>query len=147
MDVAALEATQRNIKLSINAPEAVDFIGDRGELDIILNNLITNAVKYNRDNGTVTVDIKPMEGKVQIKVSDTGIGIDPEDVKRLFNDFVRIKNEKTINILGSGLGLSTVKKLVSLYNGKVSLDSTLDVGSTFTVEISSAVLGPDQINK
>lgn len=147
MDVAGLDASQRNISLSINAPEKVQFTADRGEMDIILNNLITNAVKYNKDNGSVVINIKQLDDKIQISVTDTGIGIDPEDVKRLFNDFVRIKNENTINILGSGLGLSTVKKLVSLYNGTVSVESKVGSGSTFTVQMSSAVLGPDQINK
>jgi signal transduction histidine kinase len=102
-----------------------------------LNNLITNAVKYNRDGGKVDVSLYTDGEKRVIKVSDTGIGIAPEDAARLFQEFVRIKNENTINILGSGLGLSTVKKISKMYGGDVNLETTPDVGSTFTVELFS----------
>ncbi|HOW16950.1 MAG TPA: ATP-binding protein, partial [bacterium] len=147
VEIVAFDAIPRNIKINVNAPDVVEFMADKGEMDIIFNNLITNSVKYNKDNGVVDINVVDIDGGVQIKVSDTGIGIEPEDAKRLFNDFVRIKNEQTINILGSGLGLSTVKKLVSLYNGTVKLDSTLGVGSTFTVELRSNVVVPDKIDK
>jgi signal transduction histidine kinase len=109
---------------------------DAGELEIILNNLISNAVKYNRDNGRVDIRIVPEENRVVLSVSDTGIGLASEEAERLFNDFVRIKNEKTKNILGSGLGLSIVKKLAQLYGGEVSVASRPDEGSTFTVTLN-----------
>ncbi len=147
VELVAFDAIPRKIKINVNIPDVIEFVADKGEMDIIFNNLITNSVKYNKDNGTVDINIANIDGGVQIKVSDTGIGIEPEDAKRLFNDFVRIKNEQTINILGSGLGLSTVKKLVSLYNGAVKLDSTPGVGSTFTVELGSNVVIPDKIDK
>ena len=67
---------------------------------------------------------------------DTGVGMTPEESGRLFNDFVRIKNEKTRNIPGSGLGLSIVKKLVDLYEGTVDIASQPDAGSIFTVVLS-----------
>ena len=106
---------------------------DRGEIEIILNNLVSNAVKYNRDGGQVDVTVRADEQSVALEVRDTGIGMSREDLERLFQDFVRIKNEKTRNILGSGLGLSTLKKLATLYGGEVSVTSEPDVGSTFTV--------------
>ena len=147
VELAGFEANPRGIKILLDSPQTVEVFADRGEMDIILNNLVTNAVKYNKDNGAVNISIKEIDDKVQIKVADSGIGIDPEDAKRLFSDFVRIKNEQTINILGSGLGLSTVKKLASLYNGKVDLESVPGTGSTFTVELGSTILRPDQVNK
>ncbi len=67
--------------------------------------------------------------------SDTGIGINEADKENLFSEFVRIKNEKTRNISGSGLGLSIVKKVVELYHGTISVDSIPDVGTTFTVRL------------
>jgi signal transduction histidine kinase len=106
---------------------------DREELEIILNNLISNAVKYNRENGDVFVSLKDLAGKIQIKVKDTGIGMTTEESAQLFQEFVRIKNTKTKNITGSGLGLSIVKKLVELSEGEVAVESTPDMGSTFTV--------------
>ena len=116
-----------------NSP--VVMTADRGEIEIILNNLITNAVKYNKDNGTVDISIVDSNGTVTITVSDTGIGMTQEEASRLFNDFVRIKNVKTKQILGSGLGLSTVKKIALLYDGDVSVSSKPDEGSTFSVEL------------
>ena len=73
---------------------------------------------------------------ITIGVADTGIGMSDEEVARLFNDFTRIKNDKTRNILGSGLGLSIVKKLAQLYGGDVKAASTPDAGSTFTVTLN-----------
>jgi len=72
---------------------------------------------------------------VRIDVSDTGIGMTPEECAKLFSDFVRIKNEKTRKILGSGLGLSILKKLSFLYGGDITVQSEPDVGSTFTVTL------------
>ena len=110
IEVVNMEATLRNIKINMDVKTPVTMNADKSEIEIILNNLITNAVKYNRDGGKVDVSLYADGEKRVIKVSDTGIGIAPEDAARLFQEFVRIKNEKTINILGSGLGLSTVKK-------------------------------------
>jgi signal transduction histidine kinase len=107
--------------------------GDRSEIEIILNNLISNAVKYNRDNGTVTVKLTDSPDEVTMTVSDTGIGMSEEERERLFGEFVRIKNDKTRNILGSGLGLNIVKRIAALYDGRVSVESTPEVGSTFSV--------------
>jgi signal transduction histidine kinase len=76
------------------------------------------------------------DGRVRLEVADTGIGMTAEDCGRLFEEFVRIKNEHTRNILGSGLGLSILRKLAQLYGGEVSVTSEPDVGSTFTVEMA-----------
>ena len=102
---------------------------------MILNNLVSNAVKYNRDGGRVRVWSEDADDVVRIRVEDTGIGLTPEECKRLFNDFARIKNEKTRHILGSGLGLSTVRKLAALYGGEVAVQSRPDAGSVFTVTL------------
>ena len=109
------------------------MVADEGEIEIITNNLISNAVKYNRDQGTVTVMLEGTSDSVVVKVSDTGIGMSPEETGRLFGEFVRIKNDRTRGISGSGLGLSTLKKLIELYGGSVSVDSEPNVGTTFTV--------------
>lgn len=135
MDTMEPMAIQRNIKMQLNADENLYITGDRDELEIIFNNLISNAVKYNRDNGTVYVNIEKGSGKVKIQVEDTGIGMTEEETSKLFQEFVRIKNSKTKNITGSGLGLSIVKKLVELSGGTVVVDSVPDKGTKFTVEI------------
>ncbi|MBN1942551.1 MAG: hybrid sensor histidine kinase/response regulator [Phycisphaerae bacterium] len=129
------EAQKRDIRLELDAPESLVMAADRGELDILLNNLISNAVKYNRDGGTVTAVLRADEETVTLSVSDTGIGLSPDERDRLFGDFVRIRNDKTRNILGTGLGLSTARKLARLYDGDIVVESTPDVGSTFTVTL------------
>jgi signal transduction histidine kinase len=102
-------------------------------MDILLNNLLSNAVKYNREDGRVILSLKRRENVVEILVEDTGIGMSEEEVSQLFKEFVRIKNTRTQGISGSGLGLSIVAKIASLYGGHVSVESTADVGSAFRV--------------
>lgn len=137
---AALEnvapaAAARGIALRFPGDGPLRVVADRGEIDIILNNLLTNAVKYNRDNGEVEVGLAREDGLVTLSVRDTGIGLTAEEAGRLFQDFTRIKNDKTRNIPGSGLGLSIVQKLARLYGGEATVTSVPDVGSTFTVTL------------
>jgi signal transduction histidine kinase len=129
------EAQRRNIQIELKLPGEMVMKGDRTEIDMIFNNLVSNAIKYNRDDGRITVLMQPSGNDVKIVVEDTGIGMTPEECKRLFSDFSRIKNEKTRHILGSGLGLSTLKKIVTLYEGDIAAKSQPDVGSTFTVTL------------
>ena len=136
IDTATPEAQERSISISFHENGPVLMQADRSELEIVFNNLITNAVKYNRDGGRVDVELHADGGQVSIVVTDTGIGMSTEEAARLFSDFVRIKNEKTRNILGSGLGLSTVKKIALLYGGEVSVASETDKGSRFTVTLN-----------
>jgi signal transduction histidine kinase len=142
IETAMPEAVGRRITVALDAEPPVTMKADRGELEIILNNLVSNAVKYNRDGGSVRVAVRREGGAVVIAVSDTGIGMTKEDAARLFGEFVRIKTDKTRDILGSGLGLSIVRKLAILYGGDVSVTSEPDVGSTFTVVLREPVI-PD----
>lgn len=136
IETSAMAAREQNITINFHGPENITMSGDVLEIDIILNNLVSNAVKYNKQNGTVDVDISEDQNFVIIKVSDTGIGMKEDETKKLFKDFVRIKNDQTRNIIGSGLGLSTVNKLVQMYNGKISVQSEFSKGSVFTVELA-----------
>jgi signal transduction histidine kinase len=108
---------------------------DRGEIEIMLNNLVSNAVKYNRDGGRVDVTLSGGVEGVTMAVKDTGIGMTKEETAKLFGEFVRIKNTKTRNIMGSGLGLSILRKLANMYGGEVTVESQPDVGTTFTVRL------------
>lgn len=131
-------AAARGIRLALEAPQPVPAVVDRTEIEIVLNNLLSNAVKYNRDQGSVTLRCERKDGAARIEVADTGIGMTDKDIERLFGDFVRIRNEKTSHIEGSGLGLSTVKKIAGLYHGQVAVTSTPDVGSVFTFSLPDA---------
>lgn len=142
VDVAALawqvleslrpQAEERGIRLRLDGPQSLPMRADAGELEILLGNLAGNAVKYNRDGGEVLLGLEEGEGQVRVLVRDTGIGLTAEEQGRLFGEFVRIKNEHTRHISGSGLGLSIVKRICALYGGDVSVESTPGVGSCFT---------------
>lgn len=133
LDGVKARAAERGITLTLETSGPLMLDGDRGEIEIVLNNLVSNAVKYNRDNGTVTVCLRGDDDWITVDVRDTGIGLQPEEAAKLFKDFVRIRNDKTRDIEGSGLGLSIVKKIAELYRGQARVTSEPDVGSTFTV--------------
>jgi two-component system sensor histidine kinase/response regulator len=108
---------------------------DPNDFEIIMNNLVSNAVKYNNTGGTVTITIDCNDNEFSLSVADTGIGINASEKDMLFEEFSRIKNDKTRNISGSGLGLSIVRKVVELYHGVINVESIPDRGSVFTVTI------------
>jgi len=138
IELFAAEAAERDISITLRAPEPVMMPADPSELEIILNNLVSNAVKYNREGGSVTVALERTDDGVKIQVADTGIGLTPEEAAKLFSEFVRIKNEDTYKIMGSGLGLSTVRKLAQLYDGDATVKSERGSGSIFTVTLRDA---------
>lgn len=128
-------AAEKGVTLLFIPPGPILLQADPGELEMMFNNLISNAIKYNREGGSVTVEVEDGPETVRVSVHDTGIGMTAEEMARLFGEFSRIKNEKTRNILGSGLGLSILKRLAGLYGGKVEVESVPDHGSTFTVTL------------
>lgn len=128
-------AAEKQVAITFEGPESIHMQADAGELEMIFNNLISNAVKYNKDGGTVTVAIQELGSTLSIAVRDTGIGMTQAEVARLFGEFTRIKNRQTMNILGSGLGLSILKRVSYLYGGQVQVESEPDQGSTFTVTL------------
>ena len=128
-------AIQKDVDIYLNNKQPVMMKADAGEIEIIMNNLISNAVKYNRTGGRVDCFIEKLPEAIKISVSDTGIGLSEEDTQKIFDDFVRIKSQETRNITGSGLGLSIVKKIVDMYKGSVNVQSTLGKGTTFTITL------------
>ncbi|MBN1447072.1 MAG: response regulator [Bacteroidetes bacterium] len=108
---------------------------DRDEFTRVITNLLSNAIKYNREGGRITVRAHTENGSMLICVSDTGIGMKPEDQSMLFRQFYRIKNDETRSIPGTGLGLSIVKQIVDSYHGNVSVDSVWQEGTTFTLRL------------
>ncbi|MFA4964340.1 MAG: ATP-binding protein [Thermoleophilia bacterium] len=141
MELLAIDAERRGIGLRLDGDPEVELLADPGEIEIVFNNLVSNAVKYNRDGGSVTVTLRRKGDAVRVAVADTGIGLTPEEAGKLFNEFTRIKNEHTVKILGSGLGLSTVRKIADMYEGEAAVHSEPGVGSTFTVTLHDASPG------
>jgi signal transduction histidine kinase len=130
------ELEKRNQRL-VYAPgkKKVNALVDREKLRMVLENIIDNASKYSHENGKVKVSLNQADGHVHMQISDSGIGIDKKDHKKLFQKFSRIENANSSFINGSGLGLYWAKKVVDLHGGTISLASELDKGSTFTVSL------------
>lgn len=135
MESHSQECLRRKITVEVSAEGNPTITADREEMNMVVNNLISNAVKYNRDGGSVKIASKNDGEKFTFEVSDTGIGMTEEERSKIFNDFVRIKNDKTVKISGTGLGLSTVKKIATLYDGSVSVSENPGGGSRFAVEL------------
>ncbi len=135
MDTMRPYAIQRDVKMNLHHQGPVVIQADAEEMEIIFNNLISNAIKYNKDGGSVDTTLVLGDGTLEIGVVDTGIGMTSVETDRIFDDFVRIKNDKTKNITGSGLGLSIVRKLIDNYSGKIEVSSIPDSGSTFIVRL------------
>jgi two-component system, sensor histidine kinase and response regulator len=128
-------AIQKNVNIFLHADEAVIIEVDPEDFEIIFNNLLSNAVKYNIEDGRVDISLKVEEKNVRIIVTDSGIGIAEEDIPKLFREFVRLKNDKTRNISGSGLGLSIIKRIIEMYDGTIKIKSKPDEGSSFILKI------------
>jgi len=135
VELYAERAAARDIAIHLACHPQLGILADRGELDMMIGNLISNAVKYNRDGGRIDVTAKKNGDMFEIDVQDTGIGMTEAEAAKLFGEFVRIRNSKTQNILGSGLGLSIVRKLAEMYAGDVSVTSEPGVGSVFHLRL------------
>ena len=125
-------AESRNISLTIKGEPAPLTSVHKLLYDIIYN-LCDNAVKYNKEGGFVKVDVKTVGDKVQVAVSDNGVGIAPADQSRVFERFYRVDKSHSRESGGTGLGLSIVKHAVAYLKGSISLESTLGKGTTITV--------------
>lgn len=107
-------------------------------MEVVLSNLISNAIRYTPEKGSITVSAHREADYVCLRVSDTGLGIAPEDLERIFNRFYRVKNEQTRYIVGTGLGLPIVKGIIDAHNGRIEVESQQGQGSTFSVYIPVA---------
>ncbi|HSW38164.1 MAG TPA: ATP-binding protein, partial [Acidobacteriota bacterium] len=115
------------------APDLPSCAVSEEDLHTILTNLVGNAVKYNRPGGSVAVQAERTPEGVEIIVRDTGVGIDPDNISRLGEEFFREKRKETRQVEGNGLGLAIVKRLVDRAGGRLRISSTPGVGSEFRV--------------
>jgi cell cycle sensor histidine kinase DivJ len=133
-NLMALKAREGGIDLVVNLPEDLPgMVGDQRALKQILLNLLSNAIKFTERDGSVTVSASTEDARLAINVSDTGVGIGPDDLKRIGDPFFQAEKTYRRRHEGTGLGLSIVKSLVALHHGEMSVQSKLDVGTTITV--------------
>ncbi len=104
-------------------------------LEVVFKNLVSNAIKYNRPEGSVIVEGQCLDGTLRVDVRDTGIGIPKEEQPFIFQDFFRVKSSRTAEIPGTGLGLSIVQKIVEGHHGSVEVRSSEGEGTVFTVSL------------
>ncbi|MGA1792103.1 MAG: response regulator [bacterium] len=132
-------ALMKRIDLLFVPPEDLSpMIGNKRNMEEVFSNLISNAIKYTPEDGTVTVSAKMENDYVCISICDTGFGIPEKDIGRIFERFFRVKNKNTRLISGTGLGLAIVKSIIDAHNGTISVESKLDEGSVFRVCIPTS---------
>jgi two-component system phosphate regulon sensor histidine kinase PhoR len=134
VELMRAQAENKKIDLQFSAPSRLSMIhADRNSMEGIFSNLISNAIKYTPEGGSVSVQLGEEGGFVKASVSDTGIGIKKEDLSRIFDKFYRVKSSETRQIVGTGLGLSIVKSIVDAHLGSISVESEEGGGTTFTI--------------
>jgi signal transduction histidine kinase len=128
------KATEKGIELSLKCNGEIDrVLADRKAMLSVCTNLIDNAIKYTPDEGHVGVRVDRDSLYAKVTVNDDGIGMTEEEKGKAFDEFFRARNEYTARVPGTGLGLSVVKRLVEMHQGRVTLKSSLGKGSTFSV--------------
>ena len=127
-------ATERGVTFAVQVPADLSPVeADREELIRLFTNLVSNAIKYNREGGEVKI-VGEREGPyVRVAVADTGIGISEEGQGRLFGEFFREKSAENRYVTGTGLGLSIVKRILDFYHGRIEVESKLGEGTKFTL--------------
>jgi signal transduction histidine kinase len=130
------KAREKGIHLELEPVTALPpLLGNRQNMEEVLSNLITNAINYTPNGGSVSVSATVKNDYLSIIVSDTGFGIPEDDLERIFDRFYRVKNEKTRFITGTGLGLPIVQSIVDAHNGMIDVKSKPDKGTTFDIRI------------
>jgi signal transduction histidine kinase len=141
VQIAQSQATERGItivtQLSQDVPTAAEgstLIGDRDRIKQVLLNLVSNATKYNVDDGQIIIEARRQEDGVGVSVTDHGRGIADEDIGHLFERFYRIPGSEELSE-GSGMGLPIAKKIVEEHGGRIEVSSVLGEGTTFLVSL------------
>ena len=139
VELLAGQVSGRNISITTHHESVMPMVnGNRKLLGRMVSNLISNAIRYTPDGGSVAVTLGERGGEMVLTVSDTGIGIPEEDLPSIFTDFFRARNAQTFSPAGTGLGLSIVRSVAELHGGAVSVASKLGAGTTFTVRLPAA---------
>jgi two-component system phosphate regulon sensor histidine kinase PhoR len=134
------KAEGKNIELHLAHIASPIFVkGDYSRLKQVFINLLSNAITYTPTGGFVEIDVKENEEKVYIQIKDTGIGIEKEEIPRIFERFYRIDKARSRNSGGTGLGLAIVKHIVEAHKGSISVTSVKDKGTTFTISLEKVL--------
>ena len=136
------QAKDRQITLEFDLPPKLPVLqADRDKIALALHNLMGNALKYTLEGGHVVVTAAVEKGRLSVSVSDTGIGIDSEEIEKVFDKFYRSKDPQATNVKGSGLGLAIAREVARLHGGDITVESELGKGSTFTLTLPTVEEG------
>ncbi len=136
---------QRRIRLEFEATGAGQILADEGKLKQMILNLVSNAIKFTSDGGEVTIKAARAVDRLEIVVSDNGIGIAEDDIKRLFKEFQQVDSEANRKQQGTGLGLVLTRSFAILHGGDVRVESELGKGSRFTIYLPLEARSPDRV--
>ena len=127
---------RHGIRLDVDLDASLDeIIADERKFKQILLNLLSNAIKFTPEGGSIGVRANNGQGDLKVSVSDTGIGISPEDQQYIFEEFRQVTEDANQALEGTGLGLTLTKKFVEMHGGEISVESEVGVGSTFRFSI------------
>jgi two-component system, sensor histidine kinase and response regulator len=130
-------AKGKNVHILTHCPLSVAPVdGDEGTLLEVFLNIIGNAIKYSEVGSDISIAVEDSNHELRVSVSDTGVGIENEDIPFIFDDFYRGKAQSKTGELGSGLGLAISKRIINAHNGSIAVESERGKGSTFTVTLS-----------
>jgi two-component system phosphate regulon sensor histidine kinase PhoR len=135
IEACSVKAAERNIQLTLHDREQVYASLNGPLLEQAIINLLDNAIKYSKPGGTVLIDSSEAEDQIQIAIKDNGIGIEKQNLERLFERFYVVDKGRSRESGGTGLGLAIVKHIVQAHGGKITVKSELNKGSTFTIHL------------
>lgn len=129
-------AEQKNIRININMPVEIPHVqADKDKTSWVLTNLVSNAIRYSYENASISIDVSNDAGRIKFSVTDTGQGIAPEYIDKIFDRYFRIPGTKRE---GTGLGLSISKEFIEAQGGSITVKSQYGVGSTFVLDLLAA---------
>jgi two-component system sensor histidine kinase VicK len=139
VDLMQARAQEKNLSVTLEiASQVPPVLATDEHIHQVWTNLVSNAIKYTPDGGRVTITLKEEGGMVRGSVQDTGIGMSPEELTHIFEDFYRTPAAKAMSHAGTGLGLSIVQGILKRYGGHIGVESEVGRGSTFTFELPGA---------
>jgi len=139
VELLQARAEQQKISLELSVPsELPQILADRRGLEEVFTNLLTNAIKYSPDGGRIQVLVVSHVDYVEALVSDEGIGIEEDEIPKIFDKFYRVKHAKTRQVIGTGLGLAIVKNIIEAHRGSIEVESQVGRGTTFKVLLPAA---------
>ncbi len=140
LEMQEMRAKKNNIKLIFpQEKENSKFVyADKKEIFQVLNNLLVNSIKYGRNKGTTHIEVMSMDKNYLLEIRDNGIGIEADNLPRIFERFFRVDKSRSRNMGGSGLGLAIVKHIVDAHNQNINVSSTYGEGTSFTFTLEKA---------